>query len=175
MRTGHVRATHCLYLNDRRELVEGEELVQEVVTTILHDSSSAEVRALAQDFLAIHGAIVSNQFVRDIYVASFSEEGDDLTQWRAYGGHGSGYALGLTFKLASDTEKSRQLALGLGGTMLKVVVPRVSMRERGLPQASAWGGSFRNVRTEPLAATAAFVQCGSRSTAEWPSTLRGSP
>jgi Protein of unknown function (DUF2971) len=30
-----------------------------------------------------------------IYVASLSSEGDDLSQWRAYGGVGTGYAIGL--------------------------------------------------------------------------------
>jgi hypothetical protein len=31
----------------------------------------------------------------DVYVASFTEEGNALSQWRAYGAQGGGYSVGI--------------------------------------------------------------------------------
>jgi hypothetical protein len=43
--------------------------------------------------------------IRPIYVACFSEEGDSLSQWRAYAGGEGGYAIGLTGLSLSEAAK----------------------------------------------------------------------
>jgi hypothetical protein len=45
------------------------------------------------------------------YVASFSEEADDLSQWRAYG-YGGGYCVGFSQKRLRELER-RSMASGL--------------------------------------------------------------
>jgi hypothetical protein len=88
-------ATHFRYLNDPKELLHGEEIVFEEAKALL---DAAEANTLPWAFL--------QRFVEDfpknrlseamnVYVASLSEEGDQLSQWRAYGGDGAGYSIGF--------------------------------------------------------------------------------
>lgn len=47
-----------------------------------------------------------------IYVCSFSEDGDLLSQWRAYCGNGSGYSIGFTYPKLESQMKSQHFKLG---------------------------------------------------------------
>jgi hypothetical protein len=128
--SGAVRATHFTHLNDRRELLEGEDLVREVAKEMQQKLPSEGQNALLEDFLTGYDDMVLSRIAKDVYVTSFSEVGDDLAQWRAYGGRGAGYAIGLQFNLATADVNEAALNRGLGQTMLKVRYDRDEMKSQ---------------------------------------------
>ena len=73
-------ATHTQYLNDTREFHHALEILQQETTDqpVLRD----------EWYQIISGA--------NVCVCSFSEDGDSLSQWRAYGGRASGFAIGFS-------------------------------------------------------------------------------
>lgn len=98
LRNGVVWATHYLYMNDRTELAEGREAVIAACKDLEKDAGlREEQRALVHDFRIAFDNPTVNAVTRDIFIASFSEKGDDLGQWRAYGNRGAGYAIGVDF------------------------------------------------------------------------------
>ena len=70
------------FLNDRREIELGRQLACSRVTAKIAEQGSPEVRAMLDRTLANFERWTDPQ----VYVACFSFEDDDLTQWRAYGG-----------------------------------------------------------------------------------------
>lgn len=68
------------YLNDKRELVHGIELIQDITTELLKN----ETRQLAIDLLNVWSEEISSR-KHLVYVASFSSDDDSLSQWRSYG------------------------------------------------------------------------------------------
>lgn len=68
------------YLNDKRELIHGVEIVAEVVNRLLPSSQSPDVQGLLNAWLEA----TSNGRPR-VCIASFSGDSDSLSQWRAYG------------------------------------------------------------------------------------------
>lgn len=74
--------SEATFLNDRHEIEIGRQLAISRVRAKIAEEEAPEVRAMLQ-------AAVGN-FDRwtdpEVYVACFSFEGDDLAQWRAYGG-----------------------------------------------------------------------------------------
>jgi Protein of unknown function (DUF2971) len=115
LRNGVVFATHSLFMNDRTELAEGRQLVLEVCAELEADTKkmTEEQRALVHDFRISFENPGVNDATRDIFIASFSEKGDDLGQWRAYGGQGSGYAIGTRFRPAQDATLPPEKLVGL--------------------------------------------------------------
>ena len=89
--TGRMRATHARYLNDSSEI---EVLWQHASTRlqqILADAKSKEDKEyLAEVIGAVESRRMSNEFV-----ASFSENADDLSQWRAYCSGEPGFSIGF--------------------------------------------------------------------------------
>lgn len=69
------------FLNDRHEIEFGRQLACSRVTTAIAGEGMPEVRAMLERTLANFERRIDPQ----VYVACFSFEGDDLTQWRAYG------------------------------------------------------------------------------------------
>lgn len=68
------------YLNDKRELTHGIDLVQEVAAQLLKH----ETRQVAIDLLGTWIQDIAKEIHR-VCIASFSAEGDSLSQWRSYG------------------------------------------------------------------------------------------
>jgi len=68
------------YLNDKRELVHGVEIVSKVVDELLQSSQSPDVK----DLLTTWSKAASNGRHR-VCVVSFSGDSDSLSQWKAYG------------------------------------------------------------------------------------------
>jgi hypothetical protein len=120
LRSGKVWATHFAHLNDRRELREGEDLVRDVATSMKGTLPSADENQLLEEFLRFFDKMAFTAIAKDVYVSSFSEAGDDLSQWRAYGGRGGGYCVGLKFHVASEDQNKQAEDRGLGQTMRKV-------------------------------------------------------
>jgi len=85
-------ATHTQYLNDSREYIHALELVREELSIRRAGAANAEeITALNEMLTALLGGVQSI----NVCVSSFSEDGDSLSQWRAYGGTGSGFAIGF--------------------------------------------------------------------------------
>lgn len=74
--------SEATYLNDRHEIELGRRLARGCVKESIVGEPSAEVRAMLELALSHFDRRADPQ----VYVVCFSFEGDDLTQWRAYGG-----------------------------------------------------------------------------------------
>jgi hypothetical protein len=108
--TKTIRCTDIRFLNDSRELRHAAELTSAILEKRTKRAEGAQ--ALYNEFT--RAAKILPDY--PIYVTSFSEERDLLSQWRAYG-HGSGFAIGF-----SAVEIMRQiLPSGLPGVLLKCV------------------------------------------------------
>lgn len=74
--------SEATFLNDRREIELGRRLACSRVAAKIAEEGSPEVRVMLERTLANFERWADPQ----VYVGCFSFEGDDLTQWRAYGG-----------------------------------------------------------------------------------------
>ena len=77
VQTGRIWATDARFLNDYREIAEGISIVRSVVEAALQIH---KLETLEKLMIALRDRGLSQR----IYVASFSKEDDDLSQWRAY-------------------------------------------------------------------------------------------
>jgi hypothetical protein len=73
--------SEAIYLNDRHEIEHGRRLACDRLRNRIAAESSAEVTAMLELALSYFASRADPH----VYVACFSFEGDDLTQWRAYG------------------------------------------------------------------------------------------
>ena len=91
LETGRLWLTDVFSLNDPSELNHGFSLL---LNALMDKAVSPDAKSFAQglvDFSKRVGIRRSGNF----FVCSFSESGDDLGQWRAYGDNGRGYVLGF--------------------------------------------------------------------------------
>ena len=87
-------ASHTQYLNDVREFRHALDLVKEELSAMNREGATNE---LSQKCLvAMETSILSGLESINVCVCSFSEQGDVLSQWRAYGGATSGFAVGFS-------------------------------------------------------------------------------
>ena len=91
LETQTILATDARYLNDSEELVYVARVVAHVVASI--EADTFETRSLAWD---IEAEVVHEDAPWSAFVACFTTQGDQLSQWRAYAGDGAGYAIGLS-------------------------------------------------------------------------------
>ncbi len=97
-------ATHILYLNDQKEYWHAFDVTRKVIQDKLKTlTDELQIRRLD----GIHRELCAHQSA-DIFVASLSEDGDSLSQWRAYGANGNGFSIGFS------REKLNHLALNAG-------------------------------------------------------------
>lgn len=88
-------ASDARCLNDELELVYGIDLICDELLTKAMDGINRQTLEMEARNI--------RSYPRSVYIASFSTDGDQLGQWRAYGGNG-GVNIGLRFgKLASKT------------------------------------------------------------------------
>lgn len=150
LKSGCIRATHFAHQNDPRELLEGEQLVREVAESMMGALPTQLQNGLLTDFLSGYEKMVMTNLVKDLYIASFSEHDDDLSQWRAYGGRGAGYAIGLTFNIADEAHNEAARSRGLGQTMAQVRYDREAMKLRVRADlAEVFGGLEKYFATFP--------------------------
>ena len=104
LQTGTLWCGEVRYLNDAREFNVAYDLARQSLSDLGRDADSRDerefLRRCARALLKFHDRF-------RCYVASFSEDGDMLSQWRAYAGV-SGYAIGLR------TAALRRSVRGLG-------------------------------------------------------------
>lgn len=86
-------ASNLSYLNDAREFRHAVDIVREELSEMTHHC----VQEHEIDRIGVLSAALKGQFYRDeVFVCSFSADGDVLSQWRAYGGGASGFAIGFS-------------------------------------------------------------------------------
>jgi hypothetical protein len=90
--SGHIWATHYKYLNDESELRNFRGFLGQMAH-VFREKASGEFKRRNQPFLLS----LLSEFQNDsnVYIASFSSVGDDLTQWRAYSPSSSGVSIGF--------------------------------------------------------------------------------
>src|SRR5688572_31127364 len=86
-----LRASHAAFLNDPLELRIVHERTREVWEKLVKEVP--ELESTVAFLLRPEGLITG-----DAYLTSFSEEGDSLSQWRAYSANGRGYAIGFDLR-----------------------------------------------------------------------------
>ena len=97
-------ATNIRYLNDFNELHEASNAAERILTDMLNSASESEYDLLSR-MLKNVGTAASRY-----YVSSFSEDGDSLSQWRAYCPPTGGYAIGIpSAQLAALAEEKNWL------------------------------------------------------------------
>jgi hypothetical protein len=94
-----IRATHVAHLNDPSELVHGEELAVSVASDLansLAKDSGNDIAIAALTRFRLNWGTIRLSASWEIFAASFcNDQGNRLSQWRGYGGAGSGYSLGF--------------------------------------------------------------------------------
>jgi hypothetical protein len=91
------RATHSSYLNDSREITFGDEMICELLEQRLSTEQDEQIKHIYEEVISSNYGkrSVNWAFDNDIYLISFSENGDLLDQWRAYAANGLGYSIGI--------------------------------------------------------------------------------
>jgi hypothetical protein len=91
-------------LNDQKEYWHAFDVTRKVIQDRLKTTTD-ELQRIRLD--SIDRELSAHQSA-DIFVASLSEDGDSLSQWRAYGANGNGFSIGFS------REKLNHLALNAG-------------------------------------------------------------
>lgn len=92
LETGQLWLTDIFNLNDPSELTHGFSHAVNILNSKA-ENGPPESQIFAKNFAAFHQS--GMQGTAHYFVCSFSTDGDDLGQWRAYADNGCGYALGF--------------------------------------------------------------------------------
>lgn len=82
--------THALYCNDEAEVKLGIEVARDQIKLMLKDP---ELPSRKQDYLHRLDGVLKEPPKESVYICCFCQQGDELSQWRAYGGNGNGVSL----------------------------------------------------------------------------------
>ncbi|MBN1605495.1 MAG: DUF2971 domain-containing protein [Polyangiaceae bacterium] len=102
-----VRATHYGYLNDPTELTAGEQLAIGLLDEAKRKYDNDSPEAFLLDSMILNFKMLCPSVWAPPYLTCFSKHDDSLSQWRAYGGNGNGYALGFAI-VPSDQQDPQQ-------------------------------------------------------------------
>src|SRR5260370_25380614 len=91
IKSRQIWATHTQYLNDRREFRHALDLVSKEIDSMKFVGKRERKNILN----AMDEGLRTNPESVNVCVCSFSEDSDSLSQWRAYSGGASGFAIGL--------------------------------------------------------------------------------
>jgi hypothetical protein len=91
IKSGELWATHVACLNDSSELLYPIELLRVKVRKKLQSPASPELGFVLKQME--EGLSTPTIHTEGRFIVCFSEDGDDLSQWRAYGGGEGGYAI----------------------------------------------------------------------------------
>lgn len=99
LESGAIYATQVSCLNDSSEIRYGSSLFKNALIALLPKyAGNAEVESGLKDYIKLleEEPDHPNHAPSPFFVTCFSEEEDDLTQWRSYCGGENGYAIGLS-------------------------------------------------------------------------------
>jgi hypothetical protein len=100
IRSGELWSTQLSCLNDATELLYPVELLHKKTQEKLKAPKTPRLEFLLQAILA--GLAAPQIATEGRFVACFSEDGDDLSQWRGYGGGEGGYAIQFNSQYLRD-------------------------------------------------------------------------
>ncbi len=160
IRDGCLWATHYGFLNDTEELLIGEKVVRDVASK-LRNAATGLQRHFLESFIKDYEA-ESLTKIAHICVASLSEDGDSLSQWRAYASDGGGYAIGFSqFRLPESTE-APSAAAQVGLWLARCVYDRSTIEAEATSMLSRVAGVFEAKTNEHPGDSAAQSQIGGR-------------
>lgn len=96
VKDGAIRASRIQHLNDASEFNYASGVALQIVDELTTDTDVRE---------RMNAIVVSTRYQWDAFVSSFSEQGDQLGQWRAYG-QGGGFSIG--FDVESLTARAKE-------------------------------------------------------------------
>jgi len=105
----NIRATNIFYLNDWEEYVTGIKLAQNYLEQ-LRDETSTEIDIQRFNWLIKEIKDTGPLRSLEVYISSFSKNGDELSQWRAYCPKG-GYAIGFPISRLRALAKKQEFVL----------------------------------------------------------------
>ncbi|HEX9947387.1 MAG TPA: DUF2971 domain-containing protein [Allosphingosinicella sp.] len=91
LKGGKVWATDYRFLNDKSEVGHSKAIIREILADRLKGSGSDDLKKLYAEILAYQDM----DPVEDPFLFSFSEDPDDLSQWRGYARDGQGFTIGF--------------------------------------------------------------------------------
>lgn len=94
IRDKEIWASHTQYLNDVREFSHALGIVKEELSAMIREASTNMVER--EHLKVMEESVYEGMETVNVCVCSFSEQGDVLSQWRAYGGNTSGFAIGFS-------------------------------------------------------------------------------
>jgi len=138
VRSGHIWATESRYMNDPREFLHGAEVILAVVDRLLARKHAPPILQEVRHNVDRH--IREKMQNLRVFCACFCTSSDLLSQWRAYGDSGGGYAIGLDPKsLFGPTQPERPPLR----TLLRVIYDR-KQQERWVERWCKTIGSGRS-------------------------------
>jgi hypothetical protein len=85
-------ASHTQYLNDQREFQHAVGIIQQEIAAMKKVRQHDQHRDLLDEM----ASVLKDSGSVNVCVCSFSEDGDILSQWRAYSGGGAGFSIGFS-------------------------------------------------------------------------------
>jgi hypothetical protein len=126
LESGKVWLNDLFRMNDPSELRYGVEHAIELTKTMAK-SRSPEMRFFAQHFDQIRTSGIERS--AHYFIASFSRNGDELGQWRAYAGDGHGFAIGFTGNCLEQRFAAPGDPAGEGNSTFPVIYDDAQLRE----------------------------------------------
>lgn len=87
--------TNLRYMNDLSELQYSVDLIGKIIESKISESESNDI--LNEFFRRVRNTFSPFGGGAEVFAVCFCEQGNLLSQWRAYGGRGGGYAIGIDF------------------------------------------------------------------------------
>lgn len=103
LETGQIWFTDYRHLNDPSELIHGINMAHDVAR-MLANGADGRVRMFLNLFIDMFRH-ANFDATLEFFIASFSQDRDDLGQWRAYADNGRGYAIGFAQRLFHVVEQ----------------------------------------------------------------------
>lgn len=99
-------ATDLRFLNDKKEFQHSLDITHSIIEGFFKvDDNPKKLKGLNYDFMEYLRINLEKKWSPEVYVASFTEKGDLLSQWRGYC-HKGGFSIGFHFELLSQIAKN---------------------------------------------------------------------
>jgi hypothetical protein len=98
-------ATDLRFLNDKKEIQHSLDITHSIIKDFYKVNDTLKNTELNYEFIEFLRTNLGERWNPEVYVVSFTEEGDLLSQWRGYCATG-GFSIGFDFKLLSKIAKN---------------------------------------------------------------------
>ncbi len=113
---GEIWASHYKFTNDPSEIQYSYKLIVEILELYIKKENDTRIKSFFENYLNLQRNIIEiekNYSSYNIFLASFSEKKDLLSQWRGYGDNAFGYCIGI------DLYKTCRKSAGLSSFQVK--------------------------------------------------------